>query len=1083
MRAINYRDMQRMCPKAKFYINRRSPSTREICMEMKQLVCGDRACMDGYSSTSRNGHRTSGPMEHGPHPYDDYRPAKWCKKTEQGFCKSVFPRPCGDTRKVDNGFIELKRREGPQIRSGWTAGDEFVVAYNVWMLFKYKTHINVEIAAKVSVIAYLYKYLFKGGDRARYEIRRDANGNEVVDEIADWKQGMYTSATEACWLLWEMDKFNNSPVVDVMDVHLITPHSREDALGSSEFEKYVFRPPEVDAYAQEHFNVHALTATEFRRLFMATTTAPADVKAQCEDVFGKRCKVDPTALLRSRPHTTFYMRDAPAPDAIVRPVWFRDMHAHGGTTTYYYPCQPADRHIARLQRVYKVGSELWYFRMFVMNKPIPLVTEDTARDPLKPILELTPEKTFQSVARLLHLVPHEHEAEIAMAEAVASHATPSSLISLFVVLTIGGYPTERLLNAPEHAYIREAMCIEFVGAEDDRHQKLLVELKRHFEANGKTLTDYDIEEPALIDCSELAQHRSYWKAQSPMLTAYLAAHKLFSEQQRIVDRVKVLLGVADTNTASTSAPRPSQNSSAFALSFPIIFIDGPAGTGKTTTITHLLYDLRLNHDKVCLASATTALAAQLYHQGETVHALAKLNVTKVNEEIIESMLQDDDSRMELLGSADVIVVDEAPSLLRGNLEALTQVLERAGFRGVLILSGDFRQIAPVVRGGGRADIVDASPRRSPLWPHVEVHCLTELRRQPDDSDYAKIATAIGDDTHIKELPTEGADDPTLVSGASLVDLSIIPDAQRFTGDTLQDALHFVFSENVDDFDESAILATSCAAVNFWNTKIQEQRNIDGGAMKTYISHNSVNDSFAYAEDFNSSDFLNSREENGVPLHELTLAVNDMCYLMRTINKKVGLVTSTRLRVVALHERSVHVIIVGDHTNTVHIIPRITFIFSPQLSNLEIHRRQFPLCLAYAMTVNRSQGQTLKRVLLDTTRPAFSHGHLYVALSRVRDRHSIALFNRNQIPSNFQLTVAYSELLKDDTNFSSTTSVLRFADLSANQTTRNHAPHLPDEPTTADDVTSLFLNAAMSDFTISHLEQPDDLFAHDAQTDL
>ncbi|KAK3272145.1 hypothetical protein CYMTET_19545 [Cymbomonas tetramitiformis] len=147
MRAINYRDMQRMCPKAKFYINRRSPPTRKVCKEMKQLVCGDRACMDGYSSTSRNGHRTSGPMEHGPHPHDDYRPAKWCKQTSQGFCKSVFPRPCGDTRKVDNGFIELKRREGPQIRSDWTAGDEFVVAYNVWMLFKYKTHINVEIAA------------------------------------------------------------------------------------------------------------------------------------------------------------------------------------------------------------------------------------------------------------------------------------------------------------------------------------------------------------------------------------------------------------------------------------------------------------------------------------------------------------------------------------------------------------------------------------------------------------------------------------------------------------------------------------------------------------------------------------------------------------------------------------------------------------------------------------------------------------------------------------------------------------------------------------------------------------------------
>ncbi|KAK3254623.1 hypothetical protein CYMTET_36167 [Cymbomonas tetramitiformis] len=42
MRAIGYRDMQQMCPTANFYINRRSASAREVCMEIEQLVCGDR---------------------------------------------------------------------------------------------------------------------------------------------------------------------------------------------------------------------------------------------------------------------------------------------------------------------------------------------------------------------------------------------------------------------------------------------------------------------------------------------------------------------------------------------------------------------------------------------------------------------------------------------------------------------------------------------------------------------------------------------------------------------------------------------------------------------------------------------------------------------------------------------------------------------------------------------------------------------------------------------------------------------------------------------------------------------------------
>jgi len=56
--------------------------------------------------------------------------------------------------------------------------------------------------------------------------------------------------------------------------------------------------------------------------------------------------------------------------------------------------------------------------------------------------------------------------------------------------------------------------------------------------------------------------------------------------------------------------------------------------------------------------------------------------------------------------------------------------------------------------------------------------------------------------------------------------------------------------------------------------------------------------------------------------------------------------------------------------------------------------QFPLRLAYAMTFNKSQSQTLQKVLLDITQPPFSHGQLYVALSRVRDCKAISLYVSN-----------------------------------------------------------------------------------------
>ena len=68
------------------------------------------------------------------------------------------------------------------------------------------------------------------------------------------------------------------------------------------------------------------------------------------------------------------------------------------------------------------------------------------------------------------------------------------------------------------------------------------------------------------------------------------------------------------------------------------------------------------------------------------------------------------------------------------------------------------------------------------------------------------------------------------------------------------------------------------------------------------------------------------------------------------------------------------------------------------------RKQYPLRLAYAMTVNRSQGQTLDHVCLDLRAPPFSHGQLYVALSRVRKKGNLiiltlpeyaALINHNE----------------------------------------------------------------------------------------
>ncbi|GFV11539.1 ATP-dependent DNA helicase [Trichonephila clavipes] len=83
------------------------------------------------------------------------------------------------------------------------------------------------------------------------------------------------------------------------------------------------------------------------------------------------------------------------------------------------------------------------------------------------------------------------------------------------------------------------------------------------------------------------------------------------------------------------------------------------------------------------------------------------------------------------------------------------------------------------------------------------------------------------------------------------------------------------------------------------------------------------------------------------------------------------------------------ILIVKFQGEVVLLPRIPMI--PLDSPIPFKRLQFPIRLAFAMTINKSQGQTMEICGLNLENPCFSHGQLYVACSRVEKSSNLFVY--------------------------------------------------------------------------------------------
>ena len=144
----------------------------------------------------------------------------------------------------------------------------------------------------------------------------------------------------------------------------------------------------------------------------------------------------------------------------------------------------------------------------------------------------------------------------------------------------------------------------------------------------------------------------------------------------------------------------------------------------------------------------------------------------------------------------------------------------------------------------------------------------------------------------------------------------------------------------------------------------------------------INNSISETEEL-SMEYLQSIKHPSLPPLKLILKLDAQVMLLQNINPRERLCISTRMTIIQLSRTCIGVpILSGDFDGHCKLLPRIVLSTNEGELLFNLKRKQFPIRLCYAMTVNTSQGQSFKMVGIDLRKLAFCHSQLDVALSRV-----------------------------------------------------------------------------------------------------
>ncbi|CAM9337287.1 unnamed protein product, partial [Scytosiphon promiscuus] len=450
----------------------------------------------------------------------DFNPNAPCmttdKKTNHKYCSKHYPQPFSERytsdpktgravyKRRDNGdTATIKQKNGESKRVETQIDNRYIVPYNPYLLMKYDCHICCDLVSAKAVVAYIYKYCYKGKDMARARGLYDGN------EIEAYKSIRYISSSEAMWRIFGFSMQHRSPTVILLFVHLqgeqIVVHDEDDDQQErqkradaviSPLMQYM-RRPQVDKFVN-------LTFLEYFEQFIVQLKQ-------------RRKRVNPNQQ--------------------------RGDDDVDGYNNYVYrrrsPC------VCRINFMSPDVGDIWYLRLLLHQVPASSWID------LRTVNGMNHD-SYESAARALGIVADSQEFQITFREAI-TFSTPRELRSLLVTLIIAGGPASLLWNENKIHLMSDLLnqmsqsaALDFALRQIDG---MLAKHGKSTESVGLPKIEHpDTEYHRLLSAFDQTEMREQ---------ADILIPKLNSEQRQVFDAVSLAIATGDGGAFMIDAPAGS----------------------------------------------------------------------------------------------------------------------------------------------------------------------------------------------------------------------------------------------------------------------------------------------------------------------------------------------------------------------------------------------------------------------------------------------------------------------------------------------------------------------------------------------